>query len=69
MDKQQPRLLIVSTDVREGEAVTFDSYEKPNGGRSSEYGDCVRGGERKISIAYNDGLMVEHVMASFLCGS
>ena len=29
--KQQPRLLLVSVDAEEGEAVTFDSYKKEDG--------------------------------------
>jgi NTE family protein len=61
---QQPRLLVISTDVREGEAVTFDSYQKPDGSRSSEYGDYVRGGKREMKIRYDDGSMTEHIMAS-----
>ena len=36
--KQEPRLLLVSVDAEEGEAVTFDSYEKEDGSRKSEYG-------------------------------
>ena len=64
-EKQQPRLLIVSTDVKEGEAVTFDSYKKEDGSRRSEYGDYIKGENRnKTIIRYNDGLMIEHVIAS-----
>ncbi|MEP6576119.1 MAG: patatin-like phospholipase family protein [Nitrososphaerota archaeon] len=63
-EKQQPRLLVVSTDVREGEAVTFDSYEKQDGGRRSQYGDYIKGADRATAIRYNEGLMIEHIMAS-----
>ncbi|MGC2599408.1 MAG: hypothetical protein WA395_14915 [Nitrososphaeraceae archaeon] len=38
-DKKQPRLLVFSVDVAAGETVTFDSYEKSDGSRKSEYGD------------------------------
>lgn len=62
--EKQPRLLIVSTDVREGEAVTFDSYEKKDGSRKSEYGDYIKHGDGQRTITYNEGLMVEHIMAS-----
>jgi NTE family protein len=63
-EKQQPRLLLVSTDVREGEAVTFDSYEKDDGGRRSQYGDYIKGKDEQRTIIYNECLMVEHIMAS-----
>jgi NTE family protein len=63
-EKQQPRLLIVSTDVREGEAVTFDSYERQDGGRRSQYGDYIKGRHTTTAIRYNEGLMIEHIMAS-----
>ena len=38
-DEKQPRLLVFSVDVSAGETVTFDSYEKSDGSRKSEYGD------------------------------
>ena len=63
-EKQQPRLLVVSTDVKEGEAVTFDSYEKKDGTRKSQYGDYIKGGHKRMEIIYDKGLMIEHVMAS-----
>jgi predicted acylesterase/phospholipase RssA len=62
--EKQPRLLIVGTDVREGEAVTFDSYEKKGGGRRSEYGDYIKNGHGQRPITYNEGIMVEHIIAS-----
>ena len=48
-----------SVDVSEGETVTFDSYPKADGLRKSEYGR-----EDKIVIHYNDGISIDHVMAS-----
>ena len=37
-NRKEPRLLIFSVDVLEGETVTFDSYPKSDGSRKSEYG-------------------------------
>jgi len=34
----EPRLLLVAADVQEGASVVFDSYEKEDGTRKSEYG-------------------------------
>jgi len=55
----QPRLLIFSVDVAEGVTVTFDSYPKAGGLRKSAYGKF-----NKIVIDYNQGIEIEHVMAS-----
>jgi NTE family protein len=62
LDKRHPRLLLVAVDVKEGVAVTFDSYEKDSDGfRFSEYeGDE----DSKYKIPYNDGITEDHVMAS-----
>src|SRR5215831_4674268 len=64
----QPRLLLVSVDVAEGAAVTFDSYEKEDGSRKSEYGKyIIRNGKEvanKHIIRYNDGITSDHVIAS-----
>jgi predicted acylesterase/phospholipase RssA len=64
----QPRLLLVSVDVAEGAAVTFDSYETEDGSRKSEYGKFViqKGKElgNKHIVRYNDGITSEHVIAS-----
>ena len=57
--QQQPRLLVFSVDVAEGETVTFDSYPKADHERKSEYGK-----ENKIVIHYNDGITIDQVMAS-----
>jgi NTE family protein len=66
-DKGEPRLLVVSTDVAQGTAVTFDSYEKDkdlNGReiRKTVYREFTQ--EGPIIIEYNDGLKIQHVMAS-----
>jgi NTE family protein len=66
-DKGEPRLLVVSTDVAQGTAVTFDSYEKDkdlNGReiRKTVYGEFTQ--EGPIIIEYNEGLKIQHVMAS-----
>lgn len=67
-DNSEPRLLLVSVDVAEGIAVTFDSYEKEKDGhgniiRRTEYGGGTPSG-KPIKIEYNDGIKLEHVMAS-----
>ncbi|HXT83295.1 MAG TPA: patatin-like phospholipase family protein, partial [Verrucomicrobiae bacterium] len=55
----QPRLLVFSVDVTEGETVSFDSYPKSDGSRRSEYGD-----KSKIVIRYDKGIGIDHVLAS-----
>lgn len=55
-----PRLLIVSVDVKEGTAVTFDSYEKSSGSRFSKY----KGVDSTHTIQYDSGIAEDHVMAS-----
>ena len=37
-ERGEPRLLLVAVDVQEGSPVIFDSYEKEDGTRKSEYG-------------------------------
>ncbi len=64
-DKNEPRLLIFSVDVAEGETVTFDSYERSDGGRRSEYGKYnAKQKEYENVISYNEGIGIDHVMAS-----
>jgi NTE family protein len=64
----QPRLLLVSVDVAEGAAVTFDSYETEDGSRKSEYGKYIIQNGKEVGhkhiIRYNDGITSEHVIAS-----
>lgn len=62
IDKGEPRLLAISVDATEGAVVTFDSYEKDNGIRETQYGDPLLG--KSITIKYNEGLSVKHLMAS-----
>ena len=68
---KEPRLLAISVDVEEGETVTFDSYEKSDGIRKSEYGDYKprdnngkKKGTYEHTIKYDKGIMAEHVLAS-----
>lgn len=71
-DNNEPRLLLVSVDVQEGATVVFDSYEKADGFRKTEYGrfgpefarrpDDREGYEHVIS--HNDGIEVDFVLAS-----
>ncbi len=72
----EPRLLLVAVDVQEATPVVFDSYQKEDGTRKSEYGKYGRlksGGSAKDSennegfehiIRYNDGITADFVLAS-----
>lgn len=62
---RQPRLLVFAVDVAEGTTVTFDSYPKADGSRKSEYGNFIEElSTYENVIKYNDGITVNHVMAS-----
>ena len=50
-EKGEPRLLLVAVDVQEATPVVFDSYEKEDGTRKSEYG---RYGRMKSGGSAND---------------
>lgn len=76
-ERDEPRLLLVAVDVQEATPVVFDSYEKEDGTRKSEYG---RYGRIKKSsddsqenqykegfehiIRYRDGITSDFVLAS-----
>jgi NTE family protein len=75
-ENDEPRLLLVAVDVQELIPVVFDSYEKEDGTRKSEYG---RYGRLKIGrsekdpenteefehvIRYDDGITPDFVLAS-----
>jgi NTE family protein len=78
-EHNEPRLLLVAADVQEAVAVVFDSYEKEDGTRKSQYGMY---GKLKINgstedqpnndnnkgfehvIRYDDGIQADFVMAS-----
>ena len=71
----EPRLLLVAIDVQEATRVVFDSYEKEDGTRKSEYGRYGRvksDGSSKNSeskafehvIRYEDGIKSDFVLAS-----
>ena len=74
-EKGEPRLLLVAVDVQEATPVVFDSYEKEDGIRKSEYG---RYGRMKsdgstenqdneafeYAIRYEDGIKSDFVLAS-----
>lgn len=63
--QRQPRLLVFSVDAAEGVTVTFDSYPKADGSRKSEYGTYIIEQDRYANvISYNDGITIDHVMAS-----
>jgi NTE family protein len=59
-NKNEPRLLLVTVDIEEGETVTFDSYSKES--KYGEYDEQKR--KYKHTINYGHGLMIEHIMAS-----
>jgi len=74
-ERGEPRLLLVAVDVQEATPVVFDSYEKEDGTRKSEYG---RYGKIKFEgsaenqeieafehvIRYKDGITSDFVLAS-----
>ena len=68
----EPRLLLVSVDVQEGSTVVFDSYEKEDGTRKTEYGrygpEFARGPNDREGyehvISHIDGIEVDFVLAS-----
>lgn len=60
----QPRLLVCSVDVAEGKTVIFDSYPKADGSRKSEYGNYSNESGYEYVVNYNDGINIDHVMAS-----
>jgi NTE family protein len=63
-EKNEPRLLVFAVDVAEGETVTFDSYAKADGSRKSEYGKYTKERGSENVIKYDDGVNIDHVMAS-----
>ncbi|MGH9977687.1 MAG: patatin-like phospholipase family protein [Nitrososphaeraceae archaeon] len=68
----EPRLLLVSVDVQEGSTVVFDSYEKEDGTRKTEYGrygpEFARGPNDREGyehvVSHIDGIEVDFVLAS-----
>ena len=76
-EKGEPRLLLVAVDVQEATPVVFDSYEKEDGTRKSEYGkyygsefskqethNSGNNGEFEHVIRYEDGIKSDFVLAS-----
>ena len=75
-ENDEPRLLLVAVDVQELTPVVFDSYEKEDGTRKSEYGRYgrVKFGRSKKNqenteefehiIRYEDGVTSDFVLAS-----
>jgi NTE family protein len=75
-ENDEPRLLLVAVDVQELTPVVFDSYEKEDGTRKSEYGRYgrVKSGrsekdpenteEFEHVIRYDDGITADFVLAS-----
>ncbi|MFY9567124.1 MAG: patatin-like phospholipase family protein, partial [Nitrososphaeraceae archaeon] len=77
-EKGEPRLLLIAVDVQEATPVVFDSYEKEDGTRKSEYGkyygsefnkqlethNSGNNGEFEHVIRYEDGIKSDFVLAS-----
>src|SRR5262245_4626439 len=75
-ENDEPRLLLVAVDVQELTPVVFDSYEKEDGSRKSEYGKYGRlkagrsGRDPKDTeefehiIRYDNGITADFVLAS-----
>jgi len=68
-EDNQPRLLLVATDVGEGMPVVFDSHKKEDGSRHSGYGKLiVDKNNSKIGfehvVRYDSGITADHVIAS-----
>jgi hypothetical protein len=75
-ENNEPRLLLVAVDVQELTPVVFDSYEKEDGTRKSEYGrygrvksgrsekDQENKDEFEHVIRYDDGIKADFVLAS-----
>jgi NTE family protein len=75
-ENDEPRLLLVAVDVQELTPVVFDSYEKEDGTRKSEYGryrrvnfgrsekDQENTEEFEHIIRYDDGVTSDFVLAS-----
>ncbi|HEY6536941.1 MAG TPA: patatin-like phospholipase family protein [Candidatus Nitrosocosmicus sp.] len=59
----QPRLLVVSVDIENGSAVTFDSYEKPDGSRKTVYLYNEKDNKIDHDLCY-PGIELQHIMAS-----
>jgi NTE family protein len=62
--EKQPRLLVFSVDVLEGQTVAFDSYEKADGVRKSEYGQYIDEDKGYEHVIKYRGITLDHVMAS-----
>ncbi|MDQ3840490.1 MAG: patatin-like phospholipase family protein, partial [Thermoproteota archaeon] len=68
-EKGEPRLLLVSVDVKTGTTITFDSYSKSSEGngehqtREYEYKNH-EDSRYDFSISYDEGIMPEHLLAS-----
>ena len=75
-ENDEPRLLLVAVDVQDLTPVVFDSYEKEDGTRKTEYGRYGRGKfgssekdqeyteDYEYVIRYEDGIKADFVLAS-----
>jgi hypothetical protein len=66
-DRNEPRLLFVSVDIKDAITATFDSYEKENGVWKTEYAHETAGYEERKDrhiIEYEEGLKIDHLLTS-----
>jgi predicted acylesterase/phospholipase RssA len=61
-DEKRPRLLLVSVDVQESTAVTFDSYPKDD--KSTVRESVYSSGPYDYTISYPDGIRLDYAIAS-----
>ena len=59
-NRKEPRLLVFSVDVLEGETVAFDSYPKSDGSRKSEYGKYDKETGSYQHVIKYPGITIEH---------
>jgi predicted acylesterase/phospholipase RssA len=67
-EANQPRLILVAVDIADGVPVTFDSYPKEDGSRTTHYGKFVTQDNKETGfehvIRYDKGITSDHVIAS-----
>jgi len=62
-EQGEPRLLVVSTNVKDGSTVTFDSYDTESEAGAYK-GSTTSGGYSKRTVRRSGGVKLAHIMAS-----
>lgn len=63
--EEEPRLMFVSVDIRDGMTATFDSYPKEDGKLKTVYEHKLPDGDiERHAIQYDQGLGMEHLLTS-----